>query len=402
MKEELYKEDFFWNYTYQLVDLNTLDISFKVKKGFRSEQEARESQKKDREQYEKDIKKIKKMTNVRYTFTEFLDYWFDHIFITSQTTSTRGIVAFAIQSLILPNLKRDVLLINLTSDYLNNIITSCKKISNASAFTCKKTLRHILTDAQLYGYIQKDLKEGLIHVPETHKEITLLDYAQIKKMLMTAKEQPAYYFEILLALFCGLRQGEILDLQYSDFDKEAQTLTISSQYAREFQYSKDENGKIVSKSTMKSRPPKAGSDRVLKIPAFLFDELEKKKKYNDTVIKKARKRGVKRLSRTYISLSVFGPRKTSSSLTPALKKICQRAEIPIMRMHGLRHCYASIMLEMDVPIEQISKCMGHSSVFTTLNTYVGIVEARNKARDFLEDMCPTANSLTKQGGEQDD
>lgn len=210
MKEELYKEDFFWNYTYQLVDLNTLDISFKVKKGFRSEQEARESQKKDREQYEKDIKKIKKMTNVRYTFTEFLDYWFDHIFITSQTTSTRGIVAFAIQSLILPNLKRDVLLINLTSDYLNDIITSCKKISNASAFTCKKTLRHILTDAQLYGYIQKDLKEGLIHVPETHKEITLLDHAQIKKMLMTAKEQPAYYFEILLALFCGLRQGKYL------------------------------------------------------------------------------------------------------------------------------------------------------------------------------------------------
>lgn len=84
-------------------------------------------------------------------------------------------------------------------------------------------------------------------------------------------------------------------------------------------------------------------------------------------------------------------------MTPALKKICQRAEIPIMRMHGLRHCYASIMLEMDVPIEQISKCMGHSSVFTTLNTYVGIVEARNKARDFLEDVCqPQIPSQSKE------
>lgn len=34
MKEELYKEDFFGSCTYQLVDLNTLDISFKTKKGF--------------------------------------------------------------------------------------------------------------------------------------------------------------------------------------------------------------------------------------------------------------------------------------------------------------------------------------------------------------------------------
>lgn len=35
------------------------------------------------------------------------------------------------------------------------------------------------------------------------------------------------------------------------------------------------------------------------------------------------------------------------------------------RSHALRHCYASVLLENDVPMEMISETMGHSSVATT-------------------------------------
>ena len=35
------------------------------------------------------------------------------------------------------------------------------------------------------------------------------------------------------------------------------------------------------------------------------------------------------------------------------------------RSHALRHCYASVLLENDVPMELISETMGHSSVATT-------------------------------------
>lgn len=35
------------------------------------------------------------------------------------------------------------------------------------------------------------------------------------------------------------------------------------------------------------------------------------------------------------------------------------------RSHAMRHCYASVLLENDVPMEMISETMGHSSVATT-------------------------------------
>lgn len=38
--------------------------------------------------------------------------------------------------------------------------------------------------------------------------------------------------------------------------------------------------------------------------------------------------------------------------------------------HEFRHCYATRMLNKGVPIDLISKKLGHSNVSTTLNIYV--------------------------------
>jgi site-specific recombinase XerD len=35
------------------------------------------------------------------------------------------------------------------------------------------------------------------------------------------------------------------------------------------------------------------------------------------------------------------------------------------RSHAMRHCYASVLLENNVPMEMISETMGHASVATT-------------------------------------
>ena len=48
---------------------------------------------------------------------------------------------------------------------------------------------------------------------------TNIDYIkrQLKQLLEVASKDN-WYLEILLALFCGLRKGEILGLKFSDFD----------------------------------------------------------------------------------------------------------------------------------------------------------------------------------------
>ena len=46
---------------------------------------------------------------------------------------------------------------------------------------------------------------------------------------------------------------------------------------------------------MVTRAPKSGSERILKVPDFIFEELEKKKQYNATLLRKAKKKRQKLL-----------------------------------------------------------------------------------------------------------
>lgn len=387
MREEIYMIDHTWGYTARVVNSSNFTINYELRKGFRTEKEARDNQKNEQKEYEKSIKKIKNLTNIKYTFTEYIDYWFDNIYTVKEKTSTKVVALYAINRLIKSNINVDILLPYITSDYVNEIIEKCIRISKESGRTCKKILQNLLKDAKLYGYLKTDIK--LMPVPESKNKMLLLNHTQLNKLLTEAKKHQAFYFEILLALFCGLRQGEILALKYLSFDIENKTILIKNQYTREYAISKDDNTYRL-QSTMVTRAPKSGSERILKVPDFVFEELEKKKQYNAALLRKAKERGQKPIPYGYIAVSIFGKRKTSSSLTPALKRLCQKAGVPVITMHTLRHMFATMMMEQGVPLEHISKCMGHSSVLTTFNIYAGIMDADNQARDFLDTLCPSS------------
>lgn len=387
MREEIYMINHTWGYTARVVNPTNFTINYELRQGFRSEKEARESQKNEQKEYENNIKKIKNLTNIKYTFTEYIDYWFDSIYTVKGKTSTRVVTLYAINHLIKPNIKSDMLLLYITNDYINEIIEKCVRVSKESGRTCRKILRNLLKDAKLYGYLKTDIE--LMTIPESGNKMQLLNHKQLHQLLTVAKDHQAFYFEILLALFCGLRQGEILALKYSDFDTENKTISITNQYTREYAISKVDNTYQM-QSNMVTRAPKSGSERKLKVPDFIFEELERKKQYNASLLKKAKERGQKHLPYSYIAVSVFGKRKTSSSLTPSLKRLCQKAGVPVITMHTLRHMFATIMIEQGIPLEHISKCMGHSSVLTTFNTYAGIMDADNQAKDFLDTLYPSS------------
>lgn len=66
----------------------------------------------------------------------------------------------------------------------------------------------------------------------------------------------------------------------------------------------------------------------------------------------------------------------------AVKRVCKEALVPEISVHTLRHQFATILLEKEVPLEQISHLLGHKSVTTTLNIYCGIME-QEKAQKML-------------------
>lgn len=67
-------------------------------------------------------------------------------------------------------------------------------------------------------------------IPQNIPKITLLSKSQLSLLVNEVSKHDGFYFEFLLALFAGLRVGEICGLKYTDFDEENHTVKVLRQY----------------------------------------------------------------------------------------------------------------------------------------------------------------------------
>lgn len=67
-----------------------------------------------------------------------------------------------------------------------------------------------------------------------------------------------------------------------------------------------------------------------------------------------------------------------------LSRHCQKAKIPVISIHGLRHTHASLLLFAGVSIASVARRLGHASMTTTQKTYLHIIqELENKDVDLV-------------------
>ena len=76
----------------------------------------------------------------------------------------------------------------------------------------------------------------------------------------------------------GLRKGEILGLKFSDLDMEKRTVTIRRQIASDPLIKKGSGSKIDNYGLIERDPKTPNSFRVLRVPAIIIEELEKRRR----------------------------------------------------------------------------------------------------------------------------
>lgn len=388
MNSDVYYKNDSWYICIRKVNIHNFSIEYIQEGGYHSQQQAIDAKNLADEKYKEEIDRIKKKTNIRFTFTEYIVYWLNEVFLNTCNTVTRTLGIWTINNIILPNVKNDVLLSFVTPDYINDIIERCRKVCESSGEMSVKYLRNILKSAYNYGYLSKDIRNDLIKVPRQIPHIEILTHEELKKLLEEASKHPGYYLEILLATFAGLRSGEVRGLKYSDFNKETQTLRISRQYTNNYHLA-DVDNHYTYKVFSEEKAPKGSSYRLLKIPAFLFDELEKRKVFNEAIIKNRELKGATELDREYVSISAFGVRKAKGTLTTSIRRVCRYASVPEITFHALRHQFATLLLEEGVPLDYIAKLMGHKSVMTSYHIYCGISEASEHTKCALDNAFPS-------------
>ncbi len=107
----------------------------------------------------------------------------------------------------------------------------------------------------------------------------------------------------------------------------------------------------------------------MRVPDVVIQEVEKRRKLiqemKDTY-------GDKYIDLDYVSCTKYGLPHAVGSMNVALTRLCEQTGLPHITVHGLRHMYATILIEQGVPLVKISALLGHASVNTTFEYYCDV------------------------------
>lgn len=67
--------------------------------------------------------------------------------------------------------------------------------------------------------------------------------------------------------------------------------------------------------------------------------------------------------------------KDTSAVTRKLHRMQDRASLPRIRFHDLRHSFATLSLEQGVDIKTVSHMLGHTDAGFTMNTYMHVTDS---------------------------
>lgn len=74
-----------------------------------------------------------------------------------------------------------------------------------------------------------------------------------------------------------------------------------------------------------------------------------------------------------------------ANLNFKLKKVCEKAGLPPIHLHSLRHTHASLLINSNITAKVIADRLGHSTTKTTLDTYSHVfAESEVKAMQAVE------------------
>ena len=152
------------------------------------------------------------------------------------------------------------------------------------------------------------------------------------------------------AIGCGLRLGELLALDFSDVNFQAGTISVK----RDLQY-------IQGRGLVIGEPKSDKSKRSVVMPSFVATALR------EHHLKTGKVSG-------FVFATSNGTPFSPRNIQRHFKKTLEKAGLPQVNFHSLRHFTATSLLLSGVHPKVVQEMLGHSSVTTTLQTYYHCVD----------------------------
>jgi integrase len=210
-----------------------------------------------------------------------------------------------------------------------------------------RLLTRMLKEAVKFGLIVKNAAIDSDSLPKvTAKEVQIVGESQLPVLLEKLKGNKIEPI-VLLALFCGLRRGEILALAWVNIDLDHKVLRV-----RRTLEETREGG-------LRFKEPKSKAGRRdVTMPDIVVDVL---RRHRVAQLELRAKLGVGRptddaLVFQRLNGRPIGPRHFSANMWPA---VAHSIGMPGITFHALRHTHASQLIHAGLDVVTISKRLGH-------------------------------------------
>jgi len=216
-------------------------------------------------------------------------------------------------------------------------------------------LHHALAQAARWGLVSQNVAD-LVTPPRVPRYEARTLTAQQARTLLAAVRGDALEALYVLALYTGLRQGELLGLRWADVDLERGRLAVRGTLGR------DATGTLAVAETKTAR-----SRRQVPLAPSAVTAL----RAHGARQAEARLRAGPAWQGTDLIFTEADGRPLNSRelLRGHWYPLLARAGLPRIRFHDLRHTVATLLLEEGVHPRVAADALGHSTTALTLNTY---------------------------------
>ena len=297
------------------------------------------------------------------TFGELIeefDNYYQHTVKSSTFASWKNLKARILQ-----NFHSDILVSKITNKYLTNTLEAMiyqRGYNNAYVSQIKSKINQLMRHAYRHDYTAAPIGQLEINWKRDNSaksiEDKYLDDDEVKQVLEAVRSVKPVYADVLLWQYLtGMRIGEVLALQVKKVFQEAGQWFVKIDCTLDYSY------KPKSEFTISSTPKTQSSNRTILLPdkaVKIYRQYSLNKQPDDVLFSIETKTG-----------AFLHP----LSMDNQLKKIQKALDLPKpLSTHIFRHTHASKLAELGVPIELISKRLGHKDSAITRQIYLHVTK----------------------------
>ena len=327
------------------------------------------------------------------TLNEWLDIWLE-----DYTIGLKDSTAFNYErsmDLYVRPVLGTVRLDHLDGRMIQHLYNSLRKERDGKKPLSAKTIKDvhgklhcILQQAVRLSYIRTNPSDNCVPPRVFKKEIKPLTDEQMNKLL-AAIQDSRYRIMIIVFMFTGLRESELLGLMWDCVDFDRGSILIDKQLNK----SQRKNGQY------SFNPTKNGKSRLIVPAPYVMDLLREQKALQRKWAEEAGSAWNNEYNLVFTN--ELGRYTSFRALYDCFKKIVRALGMPGVRIHDLRHTYAVNSLRAGDDIKTVQENLGHATAAFTLDFYGHCTDemriaSSNRMQTFITSrIIPSPNALSQ-------